>query len=130
MQQMKFSLANLGDLDLGIVNAAFSVHVERIVKDCADRPLETKPRQIAVLVNFAPVADSPAAGGHIDLHSVNVSFDIQSKTPPHTSKVYPMRPKNDNTLVFRPDESTDDPGEDKLYDPNVLKREREAREGQ
>jgi len=101
MQQEKLTLENLPLLENGIVSTAFDAELKRLVKDCEDRPLDDKPREITLKVKLTPKVDTHGRSPCCD--EVEVECEITGKVPVQRSKVYTMKPKHDGSIVFHPD---------------------------
>lgn len=121
-RQEKFSLENLKMLDFGVIGAAFDAEMQRVVRDCMDRPLDDKPRTVSITFNVTPKPDLSRASGVVDCEKVSVECDITSKVPPRRTKIYEMTPKQDGTAVFHPDLPDDADGHT-LYDAQNEERD-------
>jgi hypothetical protein len=107
---MEFSLENLKLLDFGKIGVAFSAEVQRVVKDCLDRPGDENARAVSIKFNFKPAAEP----GSNDCEQVNVECEITSSVPKRRTKVYQMQPHHNGKLSFNPD-LPDEPDQDTLY---------------
>ena len=117
-RKVQFGLDSLRVLDLGQINQAFQNELERIVKDCMDRPHLEKARQITIRFLFEPVSDS----NRNDCDRVSVGCHITSGIPKRESRTYEMVPTVNGQLVFHP-ELPDDPAGSTLYDPQSAKED-------
>lgn len=115
MLQEKFSLENLKLLYHGEIEKAFANEVKYVVLDCEDRPLEKKARTVTIQFVFAPEPDTN--GNQVVCDNVNVACDIKSSIPTRKTRVFVMKPKQDGSLAFHPDDPND-PDADMLYDGN------------
>lgn len=121
MQQEKFTLENLKDLGYGIVNEAFAKEMTLLAKDCEDRPLEEKSRNLTLVFKLTPKVDTSGNTAHCD--GVHLEVEIAGKTPVRRTRIFDMKLKNDGSLFFHPDLPEDADG-DALYDKDVIDRER------
>lgn len=127
MDMQKLSLDSIRQLDLGIIAHLFDTELSRLVKDCEDRPMLEKARQLAVVFSLTPEVDKNAMNPSCG--SVEVIAQIHSTVPKQVTTAYRMLPKKsgkDMTLMFRPCDPQD-PSSDQLYDEDVRQREREAK---
>lgn len=126
MNRTQFTLENLKQLDFGMIGAAFNAELSRVVKDCAERPMDDGPRKINIGFNLVPVPEHNTNTGAVDLNEVRVECEITSAVPKHRTKIYTMKPTHDNKLTFHPD-LPDEPGESTLLDQDVIEREKNAK---
>lgn len=90
----EFNLSSITDLDGGRVAEAFDQAVKRAVKDCEDRPGETKPRTVVLQLDLVPVMDESG-----DVGSVAGAFQVKDTCPTRKSRVYDFSPRR-GMLVF------------------------------
>lgn len=126
MNRTRFTLENLKQLDFGMIGAAFNAELSRVVKDCAERPMDDGPRKVNIGFNLIPVAEHNTNTGAVDLGEVRVECEITSAVPKHRTKVYTMKPTQDDGLTFHPD-LPEDPEESTLVDDDVIERERNSK---
>lgn len=94
MARKQFSLENLKDLDMGIVQEAFAVELRRIVADVKDRPTDEHARKVAI--NFIISPSDP----HGD--RVYVECEVIGTVPKRVSRPYDMVVKGES-LMFEPE---------------------------
>lgn len=82
MAKLQLSLANIGQIDLGKIQAAFDVEVRRCLGDCEDRPADRTPRVVSLNLSITPVGDGAAC------ELAEAEFTMTSKVPPRRSKPY------------------------------------------
>lgn len=123
MLQERLTLANLPKLDFGKIDAVFANELERLVRDCEQRPMDDKPRVLNVAFRLVPNIDKNGIAPTCD--TIDVEVEINGKVPVNRTKVYAMKPKHDGSLVFHPD-SPEDPDADLLYDNASKRRESQA----
>jgi hypothetical protein len=119
----RFSLETIKQLDSGVVDAAFKTEMEHVVRDCTDRPLLDKPREVTI--KFLVLPKVKADGRTNDCDAVEVEVHVGSKIPGRKSPVYSMGVKQDGSLTFHPD-APEDHDADLLIDPDVIDRERKG----
>jgi hypothetical protein len=105
-------LENLRRLDFGKVHAAFDKELERVVRDCQDRPADKTVRTVNIKFGLRPNVE--VNENTIDLASVAVEVEISSTVPKRRTKVYTMQAKHDGRLGFQPD-SPEDPTQEPLF---------------
>lgn len=116
MRQEQFTLENLRLLDFGKIGAAFNAELERVVKDCMDRPRDDNARKVSITFNLTPEADPTAI--EADCEAVTVECEITSAVPKRRTKIYRMSPRQDGTLAFHPD-IPEEPDGSTLYDADT-----------
>lgn len=121
----KLTLASLRNLDRGIAFEAFQRALDACVHDCADRPGLDKAREVGIVMRLAPKVDRKS--GTFDDSQILVEAAVYHKVPKTVTTVYTMVPNQQNSLFFRPDEPLD-PTAEKIFDEDVVDRERQARE--
>lgn len=123
-----FNLENLRLLDSGMITQIFKLEMDRVVKDCMERPLLDKPRKVAIVFEVTPKSQSPNVTiGTIDCDRVNVEAAVESSVPKQRTQVYEMTPKHDGSLLFHPD-IPDDPDGSTLYDDDAKRRDEAQRQ--
>jgi hypothetical protein len=122
MNRTEFKLENLKALDFGLIGAAFDAELQHVVKDCQERPMDEAARKVTISFNLVPVPEHNSNTGAVDLNEVRVECEITSAVPKRRTKVYTMKPTNENRLAFHPD-LPEEPDESALYDEDVRKRE-------
>lgn len=118
-QMEKLNLDNLRKIDQGLIVAAFDAELAALVKDCDERPLEDKPRELTLKLKLTPDPQGSAGGVYLD--KVNVEFELVGKRPVSRTRVYTMTAKHDHTLAFQP-ESPDDPDQGTIAEELRRKR--------
>ncbi len=113
MNETALNLENLKQLDLGKISVAFDVELQRVVKDCMDRPGDKKCRKVAIIFLLSPTDESTGTGDANDV--LHVGCEITSAVPKRRTRVYAMRPRVNGALTFHPD-SPSDPSANMLYD--------------
>lgn len=113
MPQEKFVLGNLPLLENGLISTAFDGELKRLVKDCDERPLDEKPRELTLKLKLTPKPDKNGRNPVCD--EVEVECEISGKVPVQRSKIYVMKPKHDGSLLFHPD-LPEDPNDETLMD--------------
>lgn len=108
--QVKLSLDNLKDLEMGMPVEMFDMELRRVVRDLEERPMDDTTRCVNLSFKFKPIADSKGRS----LDSVAVEFSTSSSIPKQKTKVYLMAAKADGSLVFNP-ERLDDPRSASLF---------------
>ena len=111
MARKELTLDNLKDLDFGKIGEAFNQEIQRVVRDCNDRPGDKRARKVAI--EFAVV---PVLGEGGDCEECLVEAQITSAVPKRRTKVYTMLPNRNGQLAFHP-ELPDEPDGQTLYDP-------------
>jgi len=114
MARRMLSLAELKNLDLGKVEAAFRVELGKIVADLCDRPEDPTKRTLSLKLSLWP--EDVVAGA---TETVSVVFTLESRIPKRTTRVHNMRVSGDKCLVFN-SESPDNPDQrtlDELVEP-------------
>ena len=109
MARKMFSMAELINLDMGKIDAAFRIEQTRAVEDIMDRPEDDGERVITLKMRMKP---EDVVQGHVD--TVSVGFDLDLKVPKKTTRAYSMRviktKSNPAGLLFN-SESPDDPNQ-------------------
>lgn len=114
----QFTLENLRLLDFGKIGAAFQVELERVVKDCMDRPGDDHAREVTIKFRIAPTEE----GGITNCDTVSVECEISSAVPKRRTKVYEMRPNINGQLTFNPDLSAEPDGQT-MFDEHERKED-------
>ncbi len=83
MAMHEFSLESLIELDGGRVPVAFNQAVQRLIKDCEDRPNDKAARKALVELSLSPVCDD-----HGNLDEVKGSFKVKDTVPSRETKEY------------------------------------------
>lgn len=107
-----FDLDHIRQLDFGRIGAAFNLELERVVKDCMDRPADNRARSVTIGFKLRPSSNSLEV---IDCDNVLVECEITGAVPKRRTKVYTMQPKRDGKLTFNPD-LPEEPEQPTLYD--------------
>ena len=118
-QRTRLTLDALKMLDQGIITKVFEREVSYVTRDCDDRPLDDRPRKIAIEFSFTPEVNELGTGG---LDSVSVQVQVQSSLPKRRSRSFKMQAHQDGSLSFHP-ELPEEPEGDALYDEDVIDRE-------
>jgi hypothetical protein len=98
MSTRQLSLESLAELDDGKPMAAFNVHLERIARDCMDRPGDAKERAVTLKVICKPVMESDG-----DCSEVKTQIFVTSSIPTHKTKVYSFGLRRNGVIVFNPE---------------------------
>lgn len=96
IHQLKFE--ELKHLDYGKALEAFNLHVQRVARDCMDRPGDDKPRSVTFKMSFTPVMSDD---GSCD--EVKAQIHVSSAVPNHRTKVYSLGLRKSGVLVFAED---------------------------
>ena len=80
----EFSLETLVELDGSRICEAWNQAVQRVARDCEDRPAEKKARKVVLELELVPVFDHE---GHV-LDSCNGTFKVKDNVPVRQSKEY------------------------------------------
>jgi hypothetical protein len=116
MTKVPLTLANLQNLDHGIINAAFAHELGILVADMHDRPTTKKTRTLNIEISLSPIAE--VRGNLVELTNVNVDVVIKSSMPKRQTKTYNMKPSagNNKALEFQP-ESAENPDQETMDFP-------------
>ncbi len=90
-------LNNLETLDMGRLNEAFQHHLRTVVRDCMDRPGETKKRGIKI--NFSIVPERNETG---TCERVLMYVQIGNTVPAHQTEVFQCQPQVNGNLLVNP----------------------------
>ena len=104
----ELSLGSISELDGGRVDVAFQQALARMVRDCDDRPGESKPRTVALNACITPICDEDGV-----CRDVDVRFHVKDKAPDRKSKTYAMKLHKGGQLSFS--EMTAD-GSESIFD--------------
>lgn len=118
----QFSLENLRQLDFGKIGLAFQAEVERVVKDCLDRPGDEHARSVILRFNFAPV--SAVQMGAVDCDTIKVEGEITSAVPKRRTRIYEMTPTRGGQLKFNPD-LPGEPSEATIFEDQEIEEDKE-----
>lgn len=99
MSMTSLSLKSLKDLEDGKVDIAFNQYLDRCVKDCMDRPLEGKPREINMKVSIVPDTDKETR----ECDRVNVQVTISDTIPKRHTRAINMAVHRNGRIVFNKD---------------------------
>lgn len=99
--KIRLSLATLGQLDLGKIDAAFAAELRHVVKDCIDRPHEESARKVVLELAVTPRASDGVCS------VVDGEFTLKSTVPPRRTRPYEMAVHASGQLLVNP-ESPDD----------------------
>lgn len=83
MSVMPLSLANMKALDDGKAAAAFDAHLQRIARDCLDRPGDATARSVTLQVAVKPIIEDDGSCDRVD-----AQISVKSTVPQHKTKVY------------------------------------------
>jgi len=105
MAMHEFSLESLIELDGGRVPVAFNQAVVRLLKDCEDRPNDSKARKVTVELSLKPIGDE-----HGNLDEVKGSFKVKDTVPERETKEYSfgVRKRSGQPVLVFNDMSDDD----------------------
>lgn len=101
----RLTIDALARIDFGSVAAAFKTHVERLVRDCVDRPGVKNARKVALELKLTPVAE--VRGNTIDCGGAKGVFRIKSSIPDHETQAVDFGVRHDGSLVFNEDSPRD-----------------------
>lgn len=106
MPQQALNLANLKNLDFGMINAAFETQIAQAANDCYLRPEDKTARKVHMTFLLKPVQ----VGGQLD--RIETAVDFATQLPVMKTRIYSMHPRVDKGkatgLLFHPD-LPDDP---------------------
>lgn len=102
MPLKKLGLDTLKDLDMGKAYQAFALHLDRIARDCMDRPGDDKARQVTMQIDMKPVLDEDGS-----CSEVKAQIQVRSKVPTHRTKVYSFGLHHNGHLSFNEDDPSD-----------------------
>lgn len=104
MARQVLKLSTLTGLDLGKVDAAFQMELQKVIKDIMDRPGDESARTVSLDLMIKP---EHAVSGVCE--TAEVEFKVEAKVPAKRSRVFSMRvnPSGGGVLTFNP-ESPDD----------------------
>ena len=101
MALIYMDLATLKDLDNGKAAIAFRRAVEDAVRDCQSRPLEERPRKIALELCLTPVAgEDPEFENTMRCEGVTGEFKIKTTVPNQQTKPYSFGLDRQGRLFF------------------------------
>ncbi len=103
----QFTFDDLGVLDGGALKMAIEEKLAECVRDCMNRPLETKARTVTLGLKITPVVSGR------DIERVEVAFVVSHKTPPIAPRAFTMEPTYKGGLKFN-DMSPDNPQQETL----------------
>ena len=95
MSVMPVSLSNLKSLDDGKAAAAFDAHLQRIARDCLDRPGDGTARSVTLQVAVKPIMESDGSCDRVD-----AQISVKSSVPQHKTKVYNFGLHRNGQLAF------------------------------
>jgi len=72
------------ELDNGKIQTAFAKEMERVLKDCLNRPSNKKKRTVTLVFSVMPEAHEGQC------ESIRLAADIKSSIPARTSTEYPL----------------------------------------
>lgn len=101
----KLTVESLGKIDFGSIAEAFKAHIERLVRDCVDRPGVKAARKVALELKLTPVAE--VRGNTIDCDGAKGVFRIKSAIPEHETQAIDFGVRQDGSLVFNEDSPRD-----------------------
>ena len=106
MALLRLTLQSLKDLDMGSIDVAFRTHLERVVKDCFDRPGDKRSRKVVIELIASPIP-VPVIQNIIDCDGVSATIKVKSVLPDYESRTLDFGVRSDGSLVFREDSPTD-----------------------
>lgn len=98
MAKIALTLESLQDLDMGKVATAWKQDLERLVRDCMDRPGDTTSRTLNLKLTLVPEQDDTGA-----CEVVSGEFEIIARTPPRRSRKYEMQVHGSGSLLVNPE---------------------------
>lgn len=104
MARQVLKLSTLTGLDLGKVDAAFQIELQKCIKDLMDRPGDEAKRSVVLQLDMIP---EHAVSGVCE--TAQVEFTVAAKVPVKRSRVFSMKvnASGGGALLFNP-ESPDD----------------------
>lgn len=93
------TLNSLEELD-PVIFLEWQKSLQAAVRDCADRPHEEKPREIALIVKVTPVRDID--GANMACVGVEAELTVKSTRPAHTRGGKSMSIYADGQCAFNP----------------------------
>ena len=106
MALLRLTLQSLKDLDMGSIDVAFRTHLERVVKDCLDRPGDKRSRKVVIELIAVPIP-VPVIQNIIDCDGVSATIKVKSMLPDYESRTLDFGVRSDGSLVFREHSPTD-----------------------
>lgn len=102
MPLRKLDVRSLAEVNGGKVAAALDLHIARCVNDCVDRPLEPKPRKVALEILIQPDPN--------DEGKAEFQFVVTSGVPKHQTSVLSggLRRTSKNAMLVFNEDSLDD----------------------
>jgi len=92
------TLADVGQLDRGVIDKLFEAELRRVTADCEDRPAVDGARSITIKLSFKPVATDQGT-----LDTVKVETEVSSKLPvTRTRELDMILDTKQNTLFHNP----------------------------
>ena len=91
----KFTLGELTELDSGRVDVAWNKAVERVVRDCMDRPGDSSSRKVLLQLELTPVVSAEG-----DCEEVHGAFQIKDTVPTRKSKTYSFATNTKGDLIY------------------------------
>jgi hypothetical protein len=101
----RLTVDSLAKIDFGSIAEAFKTHIERLVRDCVDRPGVKSARKVALELKLTPVAQ--VRGTTIDCDGAKGVFCIKSSIPNHETQAVDFGVRSDGSLVFNEDSPRD-----------------------
>jgi len=86
MAAQQLNLGTVSAVDAGEIARVWNIAVERAIRDCTNRPGETRARKVILQVEFSP---SSGEDGSVD--DLEVSFQVQDKFPAFSTGTIVMR---------------------------------------
>ena len=86
MGSLQLSLGTVSAVEAGEVARTWNSIVERAIRDCSNRPGETRVRKVILQAEFTP---TPGEEGAVD--EIDVAFQVQDKFPPFSTGSITMR---------------------------------------
>lgn len=103
MARLKLTLGSLKDFDAGKARVAFEEALQRVVRDCLDRPGDKSARKATLTAVIKPVQEQDG-----DVVDAEVHFQIKAETPPWQTRPRPVAVNKQGQLIFN-DLAPDDP---------------------
>jgi hypothetical protein len=101
----KLTVDSLARIDFGSVAEAFKTHIERLVRDCMDRPGVKAARKVSLELKLTPISE--VRGNTIDCDGAKGVFRIKSCIPDHETQAVDFGVRGDGSLVFNEDSPRD-----------------------
>lgn len=126
MTKQTLTLDTIGDVDMGALRIAVNKALKLMTQDLHDRCVLEKSRTIILRVDLKPVVDVNSSSPQLD--SVDVAWQVITKSPAIGSAGVVMKPQQDGLLYFHSD-LPQDPDDETIMD-EAERRQQERRDRQ